>query len=118
MLTLTATTRVFAALGATDMRKSFDTLAELARTVIGEDPQSGHLFVFCNRSRDRLKVLYFDRGGWWLVSRRLECGTFGWPKRCASSTRRLELQSEDLMLLLSGLDPARFVRRNWYERAS
>jgi transposase len=118
MLTLPSSTRVFAALGVTDMRKSFDTLAELARTVVGEDPQSGHLFVFCNRSRNRLKVLYFDRGGWWLVSRRLERGTFGWPKSSASSTRRLELRSEDLMLLLNGLDPARFARRQWYERAN
>src|SRR5262245_6577898 len=80
MLSLPSSVRVYAALGATDMRKSFDTLAEEVRRVIEEDPLSGALFVFCNRSRNRIKVLYFDRGGYWLIARRLERGTFAWPK--------------------------------------
>lgn len=115
MLSLAGGVRVFAALGATDMRKSFDTLAEEVRRVIEEDPLSGALFVFCNRSRNRIKVLYFDRGGYWLLARRLERGTFAWPKE--RTHRRIELRADDLMLVLNGLDPSDFKRRDWYERA-
>jgi transposase len=116
MLSLASGQRIYAALGATDMRKSFDTLAEEVRRVIGEDPLSGALFVFCNRARNRIKVLVFDRGGYWLVARRLERGTFAWPKERARG--RLVLRGEDLSLLLNGLDPSDFKRRDWYERAS
>ena len=115
MLSLPSSVRVFAALGATDMRKSYDTLACEVRLVIGRDPLSGDLYVFCNRPRNRIKILCFDRGGFWLVARRLERGTFAWPResaRCGVSMR-----AEDLMLLLGGLDPAQFTRRAWYERA-
>ena len=116
MLSLPSSVRVYAALGATDMRKSFDTLAEEVRRVIGEDPLSGALFVFCNRARNRIKVLYFDRGGYWLIARRLERGTFAWPKE--KTRRRVELRADDLVLVLNGLDPSEFRRRDWYERAS
>ena len=116
MLSLPSSVRVYAALGATDMRKSYDTLAEEVRRVIEEDPLSGSLFVFCNRARNRIKVLYFDRGGYWLIARRLERGTFAWPKE--RTRRRIELRADDLVLVLNGLDPAAFKRRNWYERAS
>jgi transposase len=116
MLSLPSSVRVYAALGATDMRKSFDTLAEEVRRVIGEDPLSGALFVFCNRARNRIKVLYFDRGGYWLIARRLERGTFAWPKE--KTRRRIELRADDLVLVLNGLDPSEFQRRDWYERAS
>ncbi len=116
MLSLPSSVHVYAALGATDMRKSFDTLAEEVRRVIGEDPLSGALFVFCNRARNRIKVLYFDRGGYWLIARRLERGTFAWPKE--TSRRRVELRADDLVLVLNGLDPSKFRRRDWYERAS
>jgi transposase len=115
MLSFANGLRVYAALGATDMRKSFDTLAEEVRSVSGEDPHSGSLFVFCNRSRNRVKVLYFDRGGYWLVARRLERGTFAWPKE--GPRRRVELRAEDLALVLYGLDPSDFKRRDWYERS-
>jgi transposase len=116
MLSLSPGVKIYAALGATDMRKSFDTLAQEVRRVIGEDPLSGALFVFCNRARNRVKVLVFDRGGYWLIARRLERGTFAWPKERASG--RLVLRAEDLQLLLNGLDPSNFKRRDWYERAS
>jgi transposase len=116
MLSISARTRVFAALGATDMRKSYDTLAEAVRRVIGEDPLSGDVFVFCNRSRNRIKLLCFDRGGYWLVARRLEQGTFAWPRESAQV--RVTMRADDLLLLLGGLDPSRYSRREWYERAS
>jgi len=116
MLSLTSGLRVYAALGATDLRKSYDTLAEEVRRVIGEDPLSGALFVFCNRARNRIKVLVFERGGYWLIARRLERGTFAWPKECTRG--RLALRADDLELILKGLDPSEFKRRDWYERAS
>jgi transposase len=112
VLTLPRSVRIFASPGVTDMRKSFDTLAELARRVIGEDPLSGHLFVFCNRSRNRLKILYWERGGFWLLARRLEQGTFAWP---GAKEGRMEMSADDLLLLLGGLDPSRFARRAWYQ---
>lgn len=116
MLSLGSGTRVFAALGATDMRKSYDTLAEEVRRVIGEEPLSGAFFVFCNRARNRIKVLVFDRGGYWLIARRLERGTFAWPKE--KTRGPLVLRAHDLMLILNGLDPTDFKRRDWFERAS
>lgn len=116
MLSIAPRTRVFVALGVTDMRKSFDTLGELVRSVIGEDPLSGHVFVFCNRGRNRIKLLVFDRGGYWLVARRLERGTFAWPKADAAEAKQLELRSSELAALLDGIDLSRARRRAWYER--
>ena len=85
--------------------------------VIGEDPLSGHVFVFCNAAHNRSKTLYFERAGYWPVARRLEQGTFASPKVASSSSRKLEFNADDFMLLLGGLDPSRYVRRAWYERA-
>lgn len=118
MLTISSSTRVFLALGPTDMRKSFDTLAAAARSVIGEDPLSGSRFVFCNRARNRLKVLWLDRGGFWLLARRLERGTFAWPKEKSGVARRIELRTSELVALLDGIDIEHTRRRDWYERKS
>jgi len=118
MLTLPSSVKVFAAVGSTDMRKSFDTLAEATRRVIGEDPLSGRLFVFCNRARNRIKILVWDRSGFWLLARRLERGTFAWPQKRSDGGKSFEMHAEDLMLLLGGMDPSRFTKRAWYERAS
>lgn len=118
MLTFGPGTRVFVALGITDMRKSFDTLSELVRSTLGEDPLSGHVFVFCNRGRNRIKLLVFDRGGFWLVARRLERGTFAWPKASARDARRLEMRASELAALLDGIDLSGARRRAWYERKS
>jgi len=80
MLTLGPATRIYLAAGATDMRKSFDTLYALTKSQIGIDPLSGHLFVFCNRLHNRLKILYWDGSGLWVCAKRLERGSFHWPK--------------------------------------
>jgi transposase len=112
MLTGSAATRIFLAAGATDMRKSFDTLSALVRSSLGGDPTSGHLYVFCNKRRDRVKVLYFDGSGLWACAKRLEKGTFYWPE----STREtaVELAREELVALLGGLDLHHARRRRWY----
>jgi len=113
VLTIPQNVKIFLAAGATDMRKSFDTLAAVVRAVIHEDPLSGHLFVFCNRRRDRLKILLWESSGFWLFAKRLERGTFAWP----SSTRsRVQYTAAELALLLGGLDITKARRRSWYSR--
>jgi len=118
VLTLAGSTRIFVALGVTDMRKSFDTLAQEVRAALGEDPLGGSVFVFSNRSRTRIKVLWFDRGGFWLLARRLERGTFAWPKAASATPKRIELRASELAVLLDGIDLSGSRRRAWYERAS
>ena len=79
MLSLSSTTRVFLATEPTDMRKGFDGLFALVENVIREDPFSGHLFVFRNRRRNRLKVLWWDRDGLAIFYKRLESGSYQFP---------------------------------------
>jgi len=112
MLTLPSTVRVFLAPGATDMRKSFDGLAAATRQVIRKDPLCGHVFVFCNRRRQLLKVLVWDGSGFWVFAKRLERGTFAWP----TSNEPMELRREELALLLGGIDLRETRPRAWYER--
>ncbi len=115
MLTLPKTVRVYLAAGATDMRKSFDTLAALVDQVIGEDPLSGHLLAFSNRARNRVKILLWDGSGYWLFAKRLEKGTFAWP-RARGDQKRIQMSSEELSLLLSGIDLEGATRRRWYSQ--
>lgn len=103
MLSLPPSVRVFVARGATDMRKSFDTLAAVVCETIDEDPQSGHLFVFVNRRKDRVKVLWWDRSGYCLLAKRLEHGQFRIYDR-AGEGGGYEVAASDLALLLEGID--------------
>lgn len=80
MLTLQPAIRIYLCRRPTDMRRGFDRLAEEARELAGEDPLSGHLFVFRNKREDRLKVLYWDRNGYAVWYKRLERGRFRFPK--------------------------------------
>ena len=114
MLTLPPSVRIFLGAGATDLRKSFDGLSGLVTATLREDPLSGHLFVFCNRRRDRIKLLYFDGSGLWVFAKRLEKGTFAWPE--PGDTGRVELRGAELALLVGGIDLAHTRKRNWYER--
>ena len=110
--------RIFLLPGPTDMRKSFNGLSGLVRSKLRADPLSGDLFCFCNRLRNRLKILYFDTTGMWVFAKRLERGTFAWPAS-APSEQRLEMRYEELLLLLGGLDTSGLVERKWYKhRAS
>lgn len=94
--------RVYLASGITDMRKSIDGLAVLVQEVFELDPFSSNLFVFCNRKRDKLKILYWDKNGFWLYYRRLERGHFQWPSNDHGSTP-LKITRRQLHWLLDGL---------------
>lgn len=116
MLTLSPAVRVYLATGATDLRRSIDGLAALVREQFAVDPLSGHLFVFRNRRGDRLKILGWDQGGFWILYKRLERGTFAWPER--DNDIAVTLRASDLLLLLSGVDLTRTRRRRWYDRVA
>jgi transposase len=104
MLSLPPSVRLFIARGVTDMRKSFDTLAALVIEVIEQDPQSGHLFLFVNRRRDRLKVLWWDRSGYCLLAKRLEHGQFRVFDRADGNAGSFEMSASELSLILDGID--------------
>lgn len=108
-------TRIFLATAATDMRRGFDGLTELVRQQLAEDPLSGHLFLFTNRRRTRLKVLVWDSSGLWVCAKRLEKGTFYWPTPDRDETK-VRIGAEELALLLGGLDWPSTQRRRWWRR--
>ena len=110
MLSLASTLRIFLAVEPADMRKGFDGLSQLVRDRIAQDPLSGHLYVFRNRRRDRIKILYWDRDGLALWYKRLEAGSFE-PLRGADAAETLELDATELALLLSGVSLATAQRR-------
>jgi transposase len=107
--------RIFLVAGATDMRKSFNGLAGIVRERLRADPMSRHLFFFCNRARNRMKVLTSDESGMWLLSKRLDRGTFAWPAASAEVVR-IEYRQEQLALLLSGFDAGSLHARRWRRR--
>ena len=102
MLSFAGGLRVFLAIEPCDLRKSFNGLHALAAERLGEDPRGGGLFVFCNRRRTRLKMLYFDGAGLWVFTKRLEEGTFSWPKAAEAGAVKLKLTTEALALLTDG----------------
>jgi transposase len=114
VLTIPAAVKIYVAPGATDMRKAIDGLSALVREALGEDPLSGHLFVFANRRRDRLKILVWDRDGYWVLFKRLETGTFRWPQDGA--TAPVVMTARDLMLILEGVDLRHATYRKRYAR--
>jgi transposase len=107
--------RVWLCVMAIDMRLGFDRLADLAAVVTGQDPLSGHLFVFRGRRGDRLKVLYWDRDGYALWYKRLEEGTFRLPK-VAEGVGSVELRASELAMLLEGIDLSSVKRVKRYEK--
>jgi len=108
--------RIWMASEATDMRCGFDRLAERVSAVVGENPQSGHLFVFRSRLGDRLKILIWDRDGFVLWYKRLEAGVFKMP-RVENGTRAVELRASELAMILDGIDVSKLKRVARYERA-
>lgn len=104
MITLGGGAKVFLALGATDMRKGIDGLALLVAKHLGGDPFSGDVFGFCNRQRSTIKMLIWERNGFWVFHKRLEKQRFRWPR---SEADVLEIEPRELNWLLDGLDPTR-----------
>jgi transposase len=116
MFGLGPATRIFLAVEPVDMRKGFDGLYGVVRDRLGHDPLSGHLFLFSNRSRTRLKVLVWDGSGLWVCSKRLEKGCFRWPAPEAESSS-IGIRGEQLAMLLNGLDLSQAKpRKNWLRR--
>lgn len=113
MLMLPPSIRIFVASQPTDLRKSFDTLAQMVRSILKQEPFSGHLFVFFNRARNRVKILYWERSGFWLCHKRLEGGTF---RALPSSAGAVELQPTELAMLLDGIELSDTRRRKRYQR--
>jgi len=110
-------TRIWLATEASDMRCGFDRLAERVRGVIGEDPLSGHYFVFRSQRGDRLKILVWDRDGFLVWYKRLESGVFKLP-RVAEGARSLELRASELAMILDGIDVSKLKRVPRYTRIS
>ena len=108
-------TRIYVAVGATDMRKNFNGLYGLVRDHLGCDPESGHVFVFTNARRNRLKLLVYDGSGLWVCAKKLDGGRFRWPD-ADSTVKKLVLSSEQLVLLLGGIDLTQTRPRKWYRK--
>jgi len=116
MLNIGPTTRIFLAVDACDMRKSFNGLFHIVRDIIGADPLSGHVFVFINKRRNRLKILTWDGSGLWVCAKRLERGTFSWPVKSLNDGPSMAMRHEELTALLAGLDINESKRRAWYRQ--
>jgi len=114
MISIASSTRIFVATSPTDMRKGFDGLQGLVSNALGQDPLSGHLFLFVNRRRDKLKVLYWDGDGLAIWYRRLEQGTFQMPT-IRSDKNAAEINREDLIMLIRGLDYENVHRRKRFK---
>lgn len=116
MLSFAGSVKVFVALEPCDMRKGFSGLLALVGEQLGEDVRGGALFAFTNRRRNRLKLLYFDGTGLWVLAKRLEEGTFSWPGASEAGQRKLRLAPEALAMLTDGIDLRGAHMRPWYER--
>ena len=123
MISLSSATRIFVVSGYTDMRKSFNGLHGIVAHQLEQDPTSGHVFVFCNRSRNRIKMLLWDGSGLWVCAKRLEQGRFHWPWISTQAgetenrgTDAYILTHESLSLLLGGIDLNETSYRKWFRK--
>ncbi len=122
MLSPGPATKVYLAAGATDLRAGFERLSLLAGALLGEEAASGHLFVFCNAARTRIRILFSDGSGLWLLTKKLLRGRYAWPPASGAAAetgalpRRLTLPHSELTLLLAGLDLTKTKRRDWWRR--
>lgn len=115
MLSFSGSLKVFVAVEPCDMRRSFNGLHDAVGTTLKEDPKSGAIFAFTNKRRSLLKILYWDGSGLWVLAKRLERGTFVWPKGTDVQDGKLRLNSTALAMLLDGIDMRHGCKRPWYE---
>jgi transposase len=117
MLILPPSLRIYLAAEPADLRRGFDGLSGIVRSVLRAEPFDGHLFVFGNARRTRVRLLYFDGTGSWLMSKRLEAGRFTWPQITPGSAS-ICLRPEELSILLAGLDVVVRKRPRWERRSA
>jgi len=110
MLILPSSLKIFLATFPVDMRKSFDSLAGLTRDYLGENPFSGHIFVFYNKTKNKLKILFWDRNGLCLFYKRIEKGTFKVPSPVSAGTLSVVMDDVQLRMLLDGIDYGKVKR--------
>jgi len=116
MFGLGLATKIYIAVEAIDMRKGFEGLHGLVRDHLGQDPLSGHLFLFTNKPKTRLKALVWDGSGLWVCAKRLEKGRFQWPD--TKDARSVTMRTEELAMLVNGLDLKQTRQRNWYRKSA
>lgn len=116
MLSFSGSLRILVAIQPCDMRKGFNGLYGMITERLQEDPRSGALFVFTNKKRSRLKILCWDGTGLWLLTKRLEEGTFSWPQHVDGGAEKLQLTPQALAMLTDGVDLRGGKLRPWYER--
>jgi transposase len=117
---LTTATKIYIAVEGVDMRKGFEGLHGLVRDQLGQDPLSGHLFLFTNKTHTRLKALVWDGSGLWVCAKRLEKGRFHWPAVPTddNAVRSVTMRAEELAMLVNGLDVKQTRQRNWYRKTA
>jgi len=115
MLSFAGSLKVFVAVEPCDMRRSFNGLHDAVSNRLMEDPRNGAVHAFTNKRRNLLKILCWDGSGIWVLAKRLEKGTFSWPKASDVRNGKLRLNSTALALLLDGIDTRDGCRRPWYE---
>lgn len=114
MILLPRAVRVYVATQPINLHRSFDGLAAEVRSLLALDPLSGHVFVFLNRRRTMMKLLVWTRGGFTIVHKRLERGTFTFPVRVTAEATHVEVDAHELSMLLEGIDVTRAkVSRRW-----
>jgi len=116
MFNFASSLRIYLSVEPTDMRKSFNGLYAIAKHQLERNPMDGSLFVFANRRRDRVKLLYWDGTGFWVLAKRLEKGTFWWPGSGEAEVSGLEIKPEALSMLLNGIDLKAGSLRAWFCR--
>jgi transposase len=104
LILLPSSVRVYVATASANLRKSFEGLSNEVRSILGDDPLSGHVFLFLNRRRCQVKMLLWTRGGFTIVHKRLERGRFTFPDRVCAEAARVEIDAHELAMLLEGLD--------------
>jgi len=117
MFNFSCSLKIYLCVEPTDMRKAFNGLYAIAKHELKRNPMDGSLFLFANRRRDRVKLLYWDGTGFWVLAKRLEKGTFWWPSPSDVATgRAIEMKPEALSMLLNGIDLKEGSLRAWFCR--
>lgn len=117
MLSFSGGLKIFVALEPCDMRKSFNGLHTAVREKLQADPLSGALFLFSNKKRNLMKILYWDGSGLWVLAKRLEKGTFSWPASASGKKTQIALTPQALAMLTDGIELKDGMTRAWYEKS-